>query len=132
MPSFLKQLFAHEGVVLWLSIGSVLMFVGSLVAVPWIIARAPQDYFTNDGGSREGRHVALKVLKNVVGLVLLLAGVLMLLLPGQGVLTLVVGLALMDVPGKHALLVRLAKRPSVFKALNYVRSKAKRPPFDAP
>jgi archaellum biogenesis protein FlaJ (TadC family) len=132
MPAFLKQLFAHEGFVLWVTLSSVAMFVASLVAVPWIIARAPQDFFTNDGSSKSGGSIALKILKNVVGLILLLAGVLMLLLPGQGILTLIVGLALMDLPGKHALLVRLAKKPSVFKALNYVRGKAKREPFDAP
>lgn len=132
MPDFLKRLFANEGFTTWVLVVSVAMFVASLVAVPWVIARAPRDYFTNDGSGKAGGSIALKVLKNIAGLVLLVAGVLMLLLPGQGILTLVVGLALLDVPGKHALLVRLARKPSVFKALNYVRNKAKREPFEAP
>jgi hypothetical protein len=131
MPAFLKSLFAHKSFVLGASIASVVMFVGSLLAVPWIVARAPRDFFTRDERKSTGS-LPLKVLKNMVGAMLLFAGVLMLLLPGQGILTLVVGLALLDVPGKHALLVRMAKRPSVLKALNYVRQRAKREPFDPP
>jgi len=132
MPAFIEHWIAHPGFVLRASIGSLVMFVASLIAVPLIIARAPRDYFTNETSARSRSSLPLKVLKNIVGLVLLLAGVLMLLLPGQGILTLIVGLAMLDVPGKHAFLVRLAKRQSVMKALNYVRKKAKREPFDAP
>jgi hypothetical protein len=132
MPAFLEQLFANKGVVIGISVVSVLMFVGSLLAVPWLIARAPRDFFVRDQDAADTGNVALKIVKNVVGAVLTAAGVLMLLLPGQGILTLVVGLALMDLPGKRALLRRLAKRPSVLRALNYVRKKTKREPFDAP
>lgn len=132
MPAFLEQLFSHKGVVIGISVVSALMFLGSLLAVPWLIARAPRDFFVRDEDAAGTRNVALVILKNVVGVVLTGAGVLMLLLPGQGILTLLVGLALMDLPGKRALLRRLAQRPSVMRALNYVRQKTKREPFDAP
>jgi hypothetical protein len=123
----------HKGLAIGLTVASVVMFVGSLLAVPWIVARAPRDFFTRDENAQKGQNsLPLKVLKNVAGIVFVAAGVAMLLLPGQGILTLVVGLALLDFPGKHALLVRMAKRRSVMRALNYVRRRAKREPFDAP
>jgi hypothetical protein len=102
-----------------------------LLAVPWLVARAPRDFFTREQEPAP-RSLPLKVLKNLAGFVLFGAGIAMLLLPGQGLLTMIVGLALLDIPGKHALLVRAAKRPSVLRALNYVRGRAKREPFDAP
>lgn len=133
MSSFVESILAHKALVITLSVGSVAMFVGSLLAVPWMIARAPRDFFTrsSDDLSQRGS-VARKVAKNCFGAALVIMGVLMLLLPGQGILTLLAGLALMDIPGKHALLVRMAKRESVMKALNYCRARAKREPFDPP
>ena len=131
MHDLLERLAEHKPLAITLGLISVGMFVGSLLAVPFLIARAPRDFFANE--QKPGaRNPALKVLKNVMGLVLVLAGVAMLLLPGQGILTLIVGLALVDIPGKHALLVRMAKRPSAMRALNYVRKKAGREPFDPP
>jgi hypothetical protein len=131
MGDLLERLSNHKPLAITLAVLSVAMFVGSLLAVPWVIARAPKDYFSADqkGGSA---HPLRKALKNVVGLVLVFAGVAMLLLPGQGIVTLLVGLALLDIPGKHALLVKLAKRRKVMDALNYVRRRAHREPFDPP
>jgi len=128
-----SEISSHKGLTIGLSALSVAMFVGSLFAVPWVIARAPEDYFSRDDKAhRQSSSLSMKVLKNLAGLVLAGAGVLMLILPGQGIVTLIVGLALLDVPGKHALLVRMAKRPSVMRGLNYVRKKRGREPFTAP
>lgn len=127
------QLSDHKGLAIALTASSVVMFVGSLLAVPWLISRAPRDYFTRDEKAHKSEaSLPLKILKNVGGLVLMGAGVAMLLLPGQGILALVVGLALLDVPGKHALLVRLAKRESVMRALNYFRKRRHCEPFEVP
>lgn len=131
--NILSQLAQHKELAIGLTAASVVMFVGSLAAVPWLIGRAPRDFFTRDERAHKSTlSPPLKVLKNVAGLVLAGAGVAMLLLPGQGILTVVVGVALLDIPGKHALLVRLAKRPSVMRALNYFRRKKKQEPFEAP
>lgn len=131
MSDLLARVADHPSLTVTLGVVSVVMFVGSLLAVPWLIARAPKDYFAAER-AESTRHPALRVLKNLAGVLLLLAGLLMLLLPGQGILTVIVGLALLDLPGKHALLVRVAKRPKVMKALNYVRRRAHREPFDDP
>ena len=78
---------------LWLAVSSLFMFVGTLIAIPIILVRLPADYFDirKPRPWMENHHPILRVVghlvKNVVGLVFLLAGLAMLLLPGQGVLT---------------------------------------------
>ncbi|MGM0435019.1 MAG: PGPGW domain-containing protein [Pseudomonadota bacterium] len=119
---------AHE-VVLW-SLGgaSLFMFVATLVAVPVIVIRIPADYFARpERGSRLilQRHPVLGlvvlVLKNLLGLVLLIAGIAMLVLPGQGLLTIVIALTLLNFPGKYRLERWVVSRPPVFRSINWIR-----------
>lgn len=119
---------AHE-VVLW-SLGgaSLFMFVATLVAVPVIVVRIPTDYFARpERGTRLilQRHPALGlvvlVLKNLLGLVLLVAGIAMLVLPGQGLLTIVIALTLLNFPGKYRLERWVVSRPPVFRSINWIR-----------
>ena len=67
-----------------------------------------------------------------LGVVFILAGLAMIVLPGQGVLTILIGLALTNFPGKYALEQRLVRRPAVSGALNWIRQKAGRPPLEIP
>ncbi len=113
-----------------LGLFSVVTFIGSLIAVPWLIGRMQPDYFVTHWHKVDARHRRHPVLAAVIWLVrngsgfcLLVAGVIMLFLPGQGLLTILVGLCLMDVPGKRRLLDRLAAIPSIQKALNWIRRK---------
>lgn len=115
------------------------MFLGSVVAIPWLIVRIPTDYFIHRRhlvDRWQPRHPALRLLflvaKNVCGVVLILAGIAMLLLPGQGVLTIVIGLMFMDFPGKFALEQRLTRLPRVLAAINWIRMKAGRRPLEVP
>ena len=69
---------------------SLLTFIGSLIAIPWIIARLPQDYFIYHRKSVEKRHELHPVIakitllsRNIIGLLFLLAGIAMLILPGS-------------------------------------------------
>ena len=124
----------HKALLLWLGIASTVMFVGTLVAIPIAVARIPEDYFAHD--RREPpptRHpllrILLLVLKNLAGAVFVLAGIAMLLLPGQGILTILIGLGLLDFPGKYRLERSLACRPAVRRALNWIRAKVGRPPL---
>jgi hypothetical protein len=134
--SILEWLRSHEILLGWLSAISVFTFVGSLIAVPWMVVRIPADYFVHR------RHfvdrlqtlhpvlrVALLVLKNLCGVLLVLAGVAMLVLPGQGILTILLGLMCLDFPGKFTLERRLARQPPVMRSLNWIRAKAHRPPL---
>jgi len=113
-----------------LGIFSLATFVGSLIAVPWLIGRMPPDFFLTHWHKVETRHrrhpaVALLtlVLRNSLGLLLLLAGIAMLMLPGQGLLTMLIGLCLMDFPGKRRLLGRIVQNAQVQRGLNWVRRK---------
>lgn len=115
--------------VLWAMGGvSLVMFVATLVAVPIVITRIPSDYFTRDQRRRyllHGLHpllgLVVLILKNLLGLVLLLAGIAMLVLPGQGILTIVISLTLLNFPGKYRLERWIIAWPAVFRSINWVR-----------
>jgi hypothetical protein len=130
---------SHEVFLWWLSAASVLMFFGSLLAVPWLVVRIPADYFLRQRHYVDRwrpRHPLLRlaflVVKNLVGVVLVLAGVAMLVLPGQGILTILVGMIFLDFPGKFSLERWLARQPPVLRALNWIRSKAGHKPLEMP
>lgn len=115
------------------------MFVGSLVVIPILVARIRSDYFvsrTPPAESRMGQHPAARIAfyaaKNLLGLVLLLAGIAMLALPGQGILTILVGLTLLNFPGKRRLELRIVRLRRVLRAINWMRARAKRPPLILP
>jgi hypothetical protein len=124
---------------LWLGVFSVVTFVASLALIPVLVARIPTDYFVDRkrhlGRSRKLHpllYLVLIVLKNVLGILLLLAGVAMLVLPGQGIITLLIGITLMNFPGKFALERQLVSRPKVFSVINWIRKRAGQPPLVHP
>ncbi len=117
----------------WLGGLSLLTFVASLLLVPWLILRLPRDYFIRhrmDVVERKKRHPALTAflfcLRNSLGLLLLSAGIAMLVLPGQGILTMILGLGLMDFPGKDCLMENMVKSGRVQDSLNWIRTKGGR------
>jgi Na+-translocating ferredoxin:NAD+ oxidoreductase RnfG subunit len=112
----------------WLTLLSSVLFVGSLFAVPWLISRIPVDYFVRPPAERSGfqhRHpaviVAGRTLKNLLGSVLVLAGIAMLVLPGQGLLTIFLGIMLIDFPGKRRLEFLIIRRRSIRRAIGWIR-----------
>ncbi len=118
---------------------SVLAFLGTLALVPILVTRMPSDYFTRPRPERDyasnGRsvfHDLLVLLKNVLGVLLTLAGIAMLLLPGQGLLTIFIGVMLTDFPGKYRLERWLVSRGAVLHAINWIRDRANRAPLEAP
>jgi hypothetical protein len=117
----------------WLGLLSVVTFIGSLLIVPWLILRLEPHYFIRhrmEVRQQHKRHpvaaVLLFGLRNTFGLLLLAAGLAMLVLPGQGVLTLLIGLSLMDFPGKHRLLEKVVQIHKVQQSLNWIRRKGDR------
>jgi Putative transmembrane protein (PGPGW) len=121
----------------WMGILSVVTFVGSLIALPFLVARIPADYFVRDWQGHTARRIQHPVLrliglvcKNLLGLAFVLAGVAMLVLPGQGILTILIGLSLMNFPGKRALERRIVQQPTILQAINWMRHKAGQPPLN--
>ena len=115
-----------------LGIVSVVMFILTVAAMPPIVARLPENYFIRP--RRQRREISLTnwsliIGKNVVGGMLVVAGIAMLVLPGQGVLTILVGLMLMNFPGKRRMERWLVSLPRVLSSLNWLRKKFDRPPL---
>ena len=118
---------------------SAVMFVGSLVALPAMIARMPDDYFLRRrrdalpfSRAHPAVRIVLLVLKNLLGAAFLLAGVVMIFTPGQGILAVLLGVSLLDIPGKRRLELGIVRRPHVLKAINWIRERAHRPPLRLP
>lgn len=133
----LAWLYGHEAVLWWLVALSIVTFVGTLIALPLLVARLPADYFTRHRShTSRYRHPVLWLLgillKNLLGVSLVLAGVAMLVLPGQGVLTILLGLMFMNFPGKRRLEQRIVQQPTVFQAMNWMRARAHQPPLERP
>ena len=121
----------------WLGLLSLMTFIGSLIAIPVIIARLPANYFIRHWqivAERRERYPFVGkltiVFRNGVGFVFLVAGIAMLLLPGQGIITILIGISFMDFPKKHQLVDYLVRRPRVIRVLNWIREKERKPPFE--
>ncbi|ASP49410.1 hypothetical protein [Cognaticolwellia beringensis] len=78
---------------------------------------------------KSGLNIVAHIAKIVLGLFLLICGLAMLVLPGQGLITILIGLSLIPFPGKHKLENNLLARKSVRSSLNWIRIKAKKEPF---
>ncbi|ETN91470.1 hypothetical protein U062_01998 [Gammaproteobacteria bacterium MOLA455] len=126
----------HQQLLVWAGVISLIVFMLSLLSLPWLVSQIPEDYFLpkkRQPAEWKHLHPAIRLLalmgKNLIGYGLIVAGLLMLFLPGQGLLTLVMGLLLVDYPGKFRLERRLVKTPAIFNSLNWLRKKAKKPPL---
>ena len=117
---------------LWaLGIASIVMLFGTALLFPMILGMLPSDYFLHTHPVRFDKpmYILMFIVRNTVGFVFLLAGIAMLFLPGQGLLTIVLGLGLMNFPGKQQLLMRLCGRPQVQSSLNWLRRVRNKPEF---
>jgi hypothetical protein len=116
---------------------SMVVLVGTVVLVPILLARIPSDYFVRRAPGPWSRHHpvlrgALWAGKNLLGAVLIVAGIAMLVLPGQGILTILIGLMLLEFPGKREIELGLVRRPRVLRSVNWIRAKAGRSPLVLP
>jgi len=116
---------------------SFVSFVGTLLSLPFILAKLPADYFTDAyedrrDEKRQDHPVRLwlrRIVLNSLGVVLVLAGIAMLVLPGQGILTIAVGLMLMSIPGKRRTARWLLRRPGIRPAAIRLRRRFGKPPL---
>ena len=112
-----------------LTLASIALLVLSALAAPILVARLPQDYLMEPSGRTRASHPLIRVARAVVGSILLLAGIAMLVLPGQGLATILIGLLLVEFPGKRALERRIVARPKLLALLNRMRERRGRPPL---
>jgi archaellum biogenesis protein FlaJ (TadC family) len=129
----------HQVLVGWLSLISVITFFGTLLIIPLMVARMPEDYFLYDKRHlKEFRrqHPIVRIFsvifKNLLGAVFIVTGFIMLFIPGQGVLTILIGLTLVNFPKKRALERRIIQQETMHRAINWIRAKAGKPPVKVP
>ena len=120
-----------------LVVGSIVVLIGTLWAGHHFLVTIPPDYFQHDHKRLEilkDAHPALRwtliIGKNLLGGLLIVAGLVMLVTPGQGVLSILLGLVLVDVPGKRKVERKIIERKSVLKVVNRLRARAGQPPLE--
>jgi len=131
------------GFITWQSILlAVLLFVVtfsiSLAIVSVIMVKIPADYFKEDrprelfGDKSPAVRYLLIIGKNLLGVVLVVLGILMSLpgVPGQGILTILLGVMLLDFPGRRRLEHKLVSRPQVLNTINKLRHKFDKPELE--
>ena len=112
-------------------------FAGSIAMVSYLLVKLPPTYFhsSHDRDFWTDRHRAVRwgglIVKNIFGAVLVLLGIVMSLpgVPGQGLLTILLGVMLLDFPGKRRLEQKLLSRPRVLQTINHLRRKFGKPPL---
>jgi hypothetical protein len=112
---------------LW--IATIAMFVAMLVGVPWFLSRVPADYFVRPPSKQS---LPRKIARNILGFTLVAAGIAMLVLPGQGIVTILFGLSIVDLPVKRRIVRWLLERPGIEKAVQGLRAKAGKPALVIP
>ena len=118
----------------WIAPLSLAAFILSLIIIPLIISKLSIDCFININKKKEpaglsGTSVAFLLLRNIGGIFFLTAGFAMLFLPGQGLLTILLGLLLLTFPGKQTMINFLIAKPSLQHSLDWIRKKSGKPPF---
>jgi hypothetical protein len=129
-----------NGSVWWLIAASAGMFVCGIGIMSALAILMPADHFTRPPTApNHVRHhpvlcIVLRVTKNVAGVILLGAGLVMAIpmVPGPGVLFILLGLSLTDIPGKRALGRYIVSRPLVLRPINTLRARWNRPPLQLP
>ncbi len=118
------------------------IFLGSfflnLAIVSVILVKLPADHFNKNRKTKfwSGSHPALnaaKVIgKNIIGVLLVALGVVLSLpgVPGQGLITILLGIMLIDFPGRDRLEQKLLSRPAIVKTINRLRERFGKPPLE--
>ncbi|WP_455244456.1 PGPGW domain-containing protein [Petrachloros mirabilis] len=129
------QQYVSTDTLVTLTVLSLAFFIGSLVAIPYILVRLPADYFDIRVPRpwMKDHHPFLRVLghvvKNAIGAIFLFVGFLMLFLPGQGILTMLIGISMLDFPGKRKIEAKIIGQKTVLNVINNMREKFGKPPL---
>ena len=123
----------NNQIFLYISGLSTIFFLLSLMGLSWLISIIPHNYFVD---KKRVSLIKVKnplmwlpiiIIKNSIGLVLILFGILMLILPGQGVLTIITGLIFLDYPGKFRFERSLVRNKLILNSMNWIRRKLDKP-----
>ena len=121
---------------LWTVLIFLLTFIASLVLVAIVIVCLPAKYFVEDRPFLADKPPLIRwpalVAKNLLGIVLTAVGVGLSIpgIPGQGLITILIGLSLVDFPGKRRLVRLLARRRWLQRSMNGLRARLGRSPLE--
>ena len=134
LNSILELFEIYKSLILWIGSISIFIFIFSLISIKWLVTLIPVDYFIE----KKVSHLKLRnpfawylilIFKNMIGYSLVLGGIMMLVLPGQGVFTIFIGLMLSNYPGKYAIEKKFIAIPAVLKSVNWMRAKSNKLPI---
>ena len=135
----LEWIRGHELTLWWMGTLSLAAFLATLILIPMLVVHIPSDYFLRKKRTLANfrrRYSIIRligiVVKNIFGIVFVLAGLAMLILPGQGIITILIGVMMLNFPGKLTLERRIVQQPNVLHAINWIRSKANKPALQVP
>ena len=128
-----------------MTLGSILLGAGlflasllvSFLAIAIVMVKIPENYFSSHyqqdfmPNSPWLVRWGVVIIKNIFGLLLILLGIVLSFpgVPGQGILTILLGLIMIDIPGKRPIEARIIKRPTILAAVNDIRARYKKPPL---
>jgi hypothetical protein len=121
-----------------IAVGIIILIISAVASygmVMFAILKIPADYFTSAYPLKIRSNKpffirwSLVILKNLFGAFLVVSGVIMIFGPGPGVLTILLGLIMLDIPGKRPLEVKIIQRPAVLSAINNLRARYKKAPL---
>jgi len=114
----------------------IVSFVATTGITVWFVVKLPADYFIQNGRRRSENRVSISdwvrfLLRNLLAVALVGLGIILSLpgIPGQGVLTILLGIMLSDFPGKERLERKIVSYPKVLEALNRLRERFGKPPL---
>ncbi|MEW6126619.1 MAG: hypothetical protein AB1757_06225 [Acidobacteriota bacterium] len=113
-------------------------FTLSLAMVSFVLVKIPPTYFhpTHNREFMVGKPWLVRwgglILKNIAGVLLVAIGIILSLpgVPGQGILTILLGLVMIDIPGKRPMETRIVRRPAVLSSINKLRARFGKPPLE--
>ena len=124
----------YKDLIIWLGLISMVVFFFSLLSIKWLVGMIPEDYFIRNGASKTKSNnpvlwYFVLIFKNLFGYTLIFGGIMMLILPGQGLFTIIIGLLLSNYPGKYKIEKKVIAIPSVLRSINWLRKKTNKPPI---
>ena len=135
----LELIRGHELALWWMGTLSLVAFFASLILIPMLVVHIPSNHFLRKKrtlADLQGRYSVIRLtgiaVKNLFGIVFVLAGLAMLVLPGQGIITILIGIMMLNFPGKLAFERRIIQQPSVLRVINWMRAKANKPALQVP
>ena len=129
-----QQIINYKSYIFWLGAISFAIFVFSLLSIKWLVSLIPSDYFINKKTSKfKSKYPVIwlvsMIIKNLIGYILIIGGIIMLILPGQGLFTIFIGLMMSNYPGKYFIERKFIAIPSVLKTINWLRKRSNQEPL---